>query len=66
MAASLQNQSVLELGILNALLSKMGTLETVSSSISKDQLDGRAGGPLLRAQTTNFGVVENVDHKASR
>jgi len=57
---------VLELGILTSLLSKMGTLEAVSSSLSLHQLDGRAGGPLLRRETTNFGVVSQVNRKASR
>ncbi len=62
----LENKNMLELGIVNALLSKMGGLETSVSSLSSHQLEGRAGGPSLRRETTNFGVTTKINTTSCR
>jgi len=48
------------------LLAKMGGSESITGTITAEQLDGRAGGPVLKRETTNFGVVEKTKSRASR
>jgi len=56
------------LGIIRSLLSITGGLEAIggeSGSISKQQLEGRAGSLLLRRETVSFGVFDKVSSSAS-
>ena len=61
----LTQQSVLELGVLNSLLTKAGGLQVIEGAMSSAQLQGRAGGKILKRETTNFGIVDKVDRKAA-
>jgi len=60
----LRDNSVLELGIVKSLMNKMGGVEIAEGVISQQQLDGRAGGSLLKRETTNFGIVEKISKKS--
>eukprot|EP00519_Triparma_laevis_P007812 CAMPEP_0182519192 /NCGR_PEP_ID=MMETSP1321-20130603/44972_1 /TAXON_ID=91990 /ORGANISM="Bolidomonas sp., Strain RCC1657" /LENGTH=225 /DNA_ID=CAMNT_0024727159 /DNA_START=582 /DNA_END=1255 /DNA_ORIENTATION=- len=62
----LQNNSVLELGIVKSLLSKMGGSQFPEGLVSSLQLDGLSGGPSLKRETTSFGIVEKVSKKSSK
>mmetsp|Transcript_20596 Transcript_20596/g.40842 ORF Transcript_20596/g.40842 Transcript_20596/m.40842 type:complete len:1394 (-) Transcript_20596:90-4271(-) len=59
-----------ELGVLRSLIKTAGGYGFVdynsTASLSELQLDGRCGSRLLKRETSSFGVVDNVNRKASR
>ncbi|KAL7470413.1 hypothetical protein ACHAXS_010651 [Conticribra weissflogii] len=59
-----------ELGVLRSLIKAAGGYGFVdydsTASLSELQLDGRCGSRLLKRETSSFGVVDNVNRKASR
>lgn len=65
----LKEGHVMELGILKALLKNSGGWGfqdySPAASLSATQLEGRAGSNLLRRETMNFGIIEEIDWKAS-
>lgn len=61
---------VTELGVLRSLIKTAGGYGFVdydsTASLSDLQLDGRCGSRLLKRETSSFGVVEDINRKASR
>jgi len=60
---------VMELGVLRALLKNVGGWAFAdyapAASLSRTQLEGRAGSTLLRRETMSFGVTEDTSEKSS-
>lgn len=58
------------MGVLRSLIKTAGGYGFVdynsTASLSELQLDGRCGSRLLKRETSSFGVVDNVNRKASR
>mmetsp|Transcript_4637 Transcript_4637/g.7135 ORF Transcript_4637/g.7135 Transcript_4637/m.7135 type:complete len:1629 (-) Transcript_4637:94-4980(-) len=59
-----------ELGVLRSLIKTAGGYGFVdydsTASLSDLQLDGRCGSRLLKRETSSFGVVDNINRKASQ
>jgi hypothetical protein len=59
-----------ELGVLRSLIKTAGGYGFVdfdsTASLSELQLDGRCGSRLLKRETSSFGVVDNINRKASQ
>lgn len=59
-----------ELGVLRSLIKTAGGYGFVdydsTSALSELQLDGRCGSRLLKLETSSFGVIDNVNPRASR
>jgi THO complex subunit 2 len=66
----LQEGETSELGVLRSLIKTAGGYGFVdydsTSSLSELQLDGRCGSRLLKLETSSFGVIDNVNSRASR
>ena len=63
----LRDGHVLELGVLKSILAMMGSVKaTADLNVSNEQLEGSAGGPILRSQTREFGVVNEVNKNSGR
>ena len=69
-AQRLQDGEASELGVLRSLIKTAGGYGFVdydsTSSLSELQLEGRCGSRLLKLETSSFGVIDNVNPKASR
>ena len=66
----LQEGHASELGVLRSLIKTAGGYGFVdydsTSALSELQLDGRCGSRLLKLETSSFGVIDNVNPRASR
>jgi THO complex subunit 2 len=65
----LKDGNVMELGILRTMLKGPGGYGfadfSPAASLSVTQLEGRAGSITLKRETMSFGIVEEVNHRAS-
>jgi THO complex subunit 2 len=65
----LKDGNVMELGILRTMLKGPGGYGfedfSPAASLSVTQLEGRAGSITLKRETISFGIVEEVNHRAS-
>ena len=62
----LKHGEVLELGVLKSILTHMGGVKaTADLNLSNEQLEGSAGGRILRRQTREFGVVREENKIAA-
>lgn len=65
----LQEGHASELGVLRSLIKTAGGYGFVdydsTSALSELQLDGRCGSRLLKLETSSFGVIDNVNPRAS-
>jgi THO complex subunit 2 len=65
----LKDGNVMELGILQTMLKGPGGYGfadfSPAASLSVTQLEGRAGSITLKRETMSFGIVEEVNHRAS-
>lgn len=65
----LQDGNVMELGILRTLLKVPGGYGFADyspvASLSRFQLQGRAGSLTLKRETVSFGIAEDINHQAS-
>jgi THO complex subunit 2 len=65
----LKEGNVMELGILRTLLKTAGGYGfadfSPAASLSATQLEGRAGSITLKQETMSFGIVEEVNYRAS-
>ena len=69
LAARFKDGESSELGVLRSLIKTVGGYGFVdfdsTASLSGLQLDGRCGSRLLKRETSSFGVVDNINRKAS-
>ena len=65
----LEQGEILELGVFRTLLTTAGSYGFAdcesTAGLSDTQLDGRAGSQLLKRETSDFGIVEKFNRKAS-
>ena len=65
----LEQGEILELGVLRTLLKTAGSYGFAdcesTAGLSETQLDGRAGSQQLKRETSDFGIVEKFNRKAS-
>ena len=70
LAARFRDGESSELGVLRSLIKTAGGYGFVdydsTASLSELQLDGRCGSRLLKRETSSFGVVDNINRKASQ
>jgi len=65
MVNRLEQSHTLDLVVLKELLIRMGGIDMPGEELSDKQVNGMAGGELLRAETISFGIREKVAKRAS-